>query len=331
MLKIFAVSQANPDKPTQTTLDSKCFGVVVTMYLKNFLSMEEKVYSEYAMQQLKLNIKNIYLNYKKHVALRIPCGHFSGNIYNEEPKIPFIEMVRKHHIDQGDPVRIKMPVPFNRNFTEKLALFLTWFSRELYKDIVAWEAIDNVAVTGINDVSSELRMTAADFSNTGNTDQAHIHAAEKWLSVGYDTQAVRDAFAKIIYEWSISFPHKQLVLPIIAGLAGFPCISEKGEICYRNMRPDLTAQFITHGKNYENFCVQYTALDTTAKPPDKVIKSGVPIFYQAAAETFNNNQVSKADFEKMLLNGIDHKAVAIEVWEANVRNFPDIIEKYQWK
>jgi len=232
-----------------------------------------------AIVELKKEIKRIAawtingVNANKKVSIAIMCGDFASNI----PDVEYVYLTEAHHEgvpDDAVPHGISVPVPYDSNYLSYLSRFIEWFAGELKSESKVYDTIDSIKITGNNQKTPEMRMPNQDMT----VGDSFYNAAVKWKDVEYTTTRVTSFTIINQSLFQSAFPDKTLILPIISGLAGFPCINANGEICKPNQRPDLTRQIVTEIAQPDGIIAGWCYMNPTSKAPTYI--SAKPCYYQ---------------------------------------------------
>jgi len=220
---------------------------------------------------LKKEIKRV-ATYGKKVSISVMCGDFASNI----PDVEYVYLTEAHHegTQDGEPHGISVPVPYDSNYLSYLSRFIEWLAGELKSDPKVYDTIDSIKITGNNQKTPEMRMPNQDMVGG----DAYYNAAVKWKEKEYTSEHVITCSMQIQQFWKSAFPDKTLILPIISGLAGFPCINANGEICKPNQRPDLTRQIVTEIAQPDGVTCGWCYMNPTSKAPLYI--SAKPCYYQ---------------------------------------------------
>jgi hypothetical protein len=166
-----------------------------------------------------------------------------------------------------------------------------------------------------------------DFFATDNAQQAYIAGANKWLTFGYSNAKMRSAMQRLLTDYDSVFPDTLKIVAPIAGTNGFVKINDDGTINTENP-PNLCNDLIGYMKSFPNFAIMPTALFAEGGTPKNMCESGLNVWFQLNNDKLNKSTTA-AEFEGALLNGKNHGAVAIEIYEQNIRQYPEIVAKYR--
>lgn len=309
MSKIFILNPDNKMLATsQGVLDSTVVsGVSINLTMLAF-QMGPSGFTAAPMPSLNKEIKRIG-SYNKKVSLGIKFGNFARNITG----VRFCLLVEGPGQGTENLAGISVPVFYDTAYLDYVQRFIVFLKGELTKDPLVYDLIESIKVTGINQVTCEMRVPDQDFTGTGNE---FDNAALKWRDLGYTTVVVKEAAADIILMFKSSFGDKTLLLPIIAGLNGFPCINDLGQICPKGKRPDLTRAIVNDITKPNGIMAGWCFLNSTSIPPDYI--SDTSCFYQ----TENRVPATRNDFMTTLTRGEVMNGKIIEVQDSIFKKYP---------
>jgi hypothetical protein len=224
------------------------------------------------------NLKNIIKQIGKAGKKCTPAVVFGNSCGNAIwDNFQSIQFTRKHHQDAGnDSLPIEAPVPYYNvlesgvttyPYYNKVRDTMMYLAIELRKDAECWDAIENFKIGGVNETTPELRMTAADWTDTNDLSKAYEYGAHKWLYAGYEHEKVLKVCTDLISLFSSLFYDKKVVQAYIPGRNGFPTIGKNNQYCLPGLRPKLTEEIIQFGNIFANFTSQHTAYDFFANVP----------------------------------------------------------------
>lgn len=273
-----------------------------------------------SITNLKTVIKQIGAANKK-VTIAVVFGNSCGNeIFKNFPTLKF---VRHHHQDASNqPLPIEVPVPYSTGYYEKVRDLIKYLSEELRKDNECWEAIENIKITGVNETTPELRMTAADFTDTNDLSEACQNGAIKWLNAGYEYDKVYKVCTDFIKLFSSVFYDKKVVQAFVPGKNGFPTISKFNLLCDPSARSKLTEEILSYGNVFSNFTSQHTAFDFNAK---------VPVYSKfVQLERLKYGNVTPdgdaATFKSLLGKAEASGKENLEIFSQNIVSYPEIFK-----
>lgn len=278
-----------------------------------------------------VEIRNTIKKLGKPVNIAVVFGKFSHNsIYN---KFPYLEFVRKHHKNPANPpVPMKIPVAYYSEthydnilkkdvttypYLEKLDETIEFLADELKKDSECYDLIDAVTITGINEATKEMRITAADWTVATSLWYAYIDAAVKWQDAGYTIEKTVAACKKTIDIFQECFADKKIILPYIPLLNGFPCVDFQNNVCNPNKRFHITQSVIDYGEIMApNFRSQYTAFT------DKTVTSSK--YVQVNRDYYKDK--TTAEFQAMIDYAIATGVENLEIHPENIVDNPSIFK-----
>ncbi len=314
----YAQNKVKPDLLKQVD------GYALQYNFANFLTADG--FSGIMMQKVKTDVLNIG-EYGKLASVVIRFGAFCGtNFYRD---YPYIELSEKDHEgnQQGSvAVKNKFPIFYNELYLAKVKSFLEWFAEGVAPVL---SNIEHIKISGINQTTFEWRIPNQDFSATDDVNTAYVVGAKKWIDCGYTWDNVCSANAEIISYFHSYFPDTLKIASLIGGLQGGVTIDATTKICLPNQRPDFTQATINILKNYSGFGVQATALTDTSGTPANFVNSGLPVYYQLSNQQFGMVKPTAEKFEHAIMNGIGNQGQQIELYESNIRDYPEIIQKYR--
>jgi len=274
-MKLFVLNSPNNNgmlkTPTNVLNSPAIYGVSFDLKLEQFM-MGGSAFGDGFAVTLKSEIKRV-AGFGKKVSIAIMCGDFASNI----PDVTYVNLIEAHHQNvppDAEDHGISVPVPYNAAYIQYMSRFITWFSESLKADSKAYAAIDSIKVTGVNQKTPEMRIPDQDL--TGG--DAFYNAAVKWKAEYYLPSHIHTTMMMLIGYWKYAFPDKNLILPIISGLQGFPCINGNGEICKPNQRPDTTKTIVTEIAHPDNVTAGWCYMNPTSKAPLYI--SAKPCYYQ---------------------------------------------------
>ncbi len=274
------------------------------------------------------NVRN-EINKYPSVGLAIEWGALCGNYIWDN--YPYIELIEKHHegIEQPDQPEAqalynKFPVPYAIGYLEEVRKFIEYLSIQLAPVI---HKIAYIKITAINQQSFEVRIPNQHFATSATTpNEAYKLAFYNWKAFGYTNDKVINAFYVIAGYYNLYFPNTLKIAALIQGTAGFPKIGANGEF---NLKPPvINDSLIAYMKGVPGFALMATALTDIAGTPANFVNSGVPMWYQLNNQKMNRT-LSKEQFEACIVNGLNHGAEGFELFEINVREHEDVINKYK--
>lgn len=312
-MKLFAI-QVQGDAPLNYTDNDGLYGISFQYPVSACFGGLTGEWNDSFLPYIKNDIKGAKAKGKK-AGIGIVWGWYANNI-NE---FRYVSLTEKGHENrQGDkPVPMKVPVPYDIQFIDKQLSFLTWLSKALKADKDVWDTIEFISVSGINQQYMELRIPDQDFSFSRDPDP-FISAAMLWKEMGYSNLLVKETVDIIASYYKMFFPDKTLVLPIIGGKAGFPCIDNSGNICKPSYRPALTEEIINEIAIPNKIMPGWYALKETNSPPDYF--NGLPCFL----ESENTMPATYGDLQKRIANAQSFNADYFEIQRLIYKKYPQV-------
>lgn len=325
-MKVFVVSDWISEIPGWIFEYPQVYGITIRLPYANFIGAGEK-YGTAFMGKLIDNIRSI-TNRGKKIAIGVAFGKFFPTM----PGIRYVILHDWHHqgTSGGYPVAVMQPVFWEKLFVDEVLSFFTWF-RDKLKGSDIYDSIEQIKITGANEKTEELKPSDQDWRTASDTSEtAYRQAAEVWKSAGYSTVKVKMAIAGFIDMFHNLFPDKIIALPVIGGLAGFPCINIDG-ICLPKEREDIAKHLIEYGvQMYDNFAAESTALTDTGGTPSKVADSGAKeIIYQVRRQLYNPtgpfpaSQTDQDTFQQVIENGKQHNGTVVEIFKNTLLAYPN--------
>lgn len=304
----------------------KIDGITVMVNLSNFLFNEQDYYIGYLTQYLYPAFKQI-TDSGKEIALAVCMGSRCGNaIYNPTG---YVQMTAQRQ-GSGVPFVVKLPLFWQDDYLDKITDFTYWLATNL-KASAYWDDINHIKLTWANQDSAETRATQQDWAYTNDGNQAFKDAANKWIDAGYSNQKVVDSFNRIAGVYRQAYADKRIVLVLIGGKSGFPCVSDTGTICLPKERPLINYRLINELKKYANVGVQSNTLDFDKGTPVEITSSGLPFNFQVKNNLYGENvkapypkpAAEQDAFKQVLLNGQSHGAEIVEVFKTTIVAYPE--------
>lgn len=262
------------------------------------------------------------INKYPSAGISIQWGATSGNyIWN---KYPFMETVESHHEGTGPPVHNKFPVVYNPGYIEEVRKFIEYLSIQL-KPVMGKLAF--IHTNGIEQTTFENRHWNQNFETTSDKNRAYEIAANQLIiNADYTNDKLLNAFFMIYGYWELYFSHTLKISALISGKTGYPMVDWYGK--FNLNPPKLTDSLLNHLSYFRNVSVMATALSHSGGVPNNFLSSEVRLCFQL--DNYNMNQSLTAEqFESALKRAKDAGALFVEVYEINVREHNDIIEKYK--
>lgn len=311
MTKIFVVnSYMRMEAQESSLINPRVSGATIYMPAASFMAGRTGFYTG-TVHELNKQLKWI-AGFRKEAGIAVQFGNDARNIEG----VNYMNLVISRQNMTTDPEGITVPIFWEKPYMDYLRDFIYWFGSELKKDAEAYKAIKYIYVTGINQTTPEFRVPYCEMTTSDPTKGA----AEKWAAVGYTPQKVKDSIVQIMRWWKNVFPDKELVLPIIGGINGFPAVGEDGTVL-----TDYTKRVDISKYTVEIFCrmmgiiPMWTALGSHL-PPNYML--GQPSYYQLYAQLYGNNVKIPPYievFNKLIAD--DANKVVVEIFEADVKRY----------
>lgn len=317
MMKLYCITASNKLATKQFVLDNpNIHGVSINIPYSTFFGAG----GGFNGSQLQAIIKelkrigsyNAPNKLKKKARLRILFGDYCRNI----PNVNYLDFTISRHNGEKPPTGISVPKFWEIPYLSYFHDFVEWFYNGLQADTEAYNVIEYIDCTGINEQTGEFRVTHLDYLTTGG--EPASNAAIKWIENGYSIDKLETSIVWVIGAWSNSFQDKQLCLNVITGLNGFPMVTQEGTI---GKQPDTSKWTV------ENVCSQYEVLAGftaygTHPPPLYISKN--PCSYQLATNLWGNNVENppiKSVFEATVADAASKNGVVLEIYESSVQNY----------
>lgn len=279
------------------------------------------------------NLKNIIKSIGKANKKCTPAVVFGNSCGNAIwDNFESIQFTRKHHQDPAnDDLRIEVPVPYYNVLENNTPVYpyynkvrdtMMYLAIELRKDAECWNAIENFKITGINETTPELRITAADWTDTNDLSKAYELGADKWIKAGYEYEKVYKVCTDLISLFSSLFYDKKVVQAYVPGRNGFPCIGKNNQYCLPGLRPKLTEEIVLFGNRFANFHSQHTSFDIFANTPS------YSHFAQLERLKFGQTKpgCTLSEFESLIKKAEEKGFENLEIFPSCITNYPSLFK-----
>jgi len=241
-----------------------------------------------------------------------------------------------------------LPSPWDPVFLRRYDEMIADLSRHL-RAIGAYEAVRIVKFEGLNSITEELGVGATRKVDYDFPLDNSEYLTEGWAKAGLTPDRILHAWKDTTEHIAAAFPDKLLSVDILQNYAGFPPIDNAGRIVAQPpggtdaITADLIERTLRPGPDrpgyYGRFSVQWDALSNRPNLTDPEVlragKMGAPIAWQMNCRmgadlgsgfvdpdgSFRPCRTAD-EYRAMLDNGIDLGGEFIEVFAANVVQFP---------
>jgi hypothetical protein len=206
----------NSQLPLKIYKSSAVTGVALNM---NWATLETApgVYDwaplDYAIQEA--------LKYGKQISLAIEPNHYSAPSWLFQEGVPDLNFTVLNH---GGLNTIDIAPPWNPTYQQAYAQMMMALSNHLQSIPGAYQAVSVVKITGMAEVSSEIRLPNASDTTGGVTNTIPI-----WQAQGYTPAQVLAAWNGFAASVNAAFPDKMLAEETILDPTAFPTINNQGQ------------------------------------------------------------------------------------------------------
>jgi hypothetical protein len=277
---------------------------------------------------------NRALKYDKQISIAIEPNRFSAPSWLFQEGVPDLKFTVLNH---GGLNTIDIAPPWNATYQQAYAQMMMALSNHLHSIPGAYQAVSVVKITGMSEVSAEIRLPNASNRAGRVTDTIPI-----WQQHGYTPAKVLAAWNGFAASVNAAFPDKMLAEEAVLDPAAFPTINNQGQFVsmtdpsFVNVVQGILSEGLAQYGG--RFAVEWDALNDANMPATELAAEqlGVTGFWEAnkylpgGSGSGSNWQVkiplTAADYQRMLDLGINQGAGQfLELWPKDILDFPSVV------
>jgi hypothetical protein len=236
---------------------------------------------------------------------------------------------------------VDIPWPWDENYQRTYLRMMTTMSEHLRSIPKAYEALRIVKITGINQLTEELRLPAA---RSDRPNSCESNAIPAWQEAGYRPSKVIAAWERLAAGVAKAFPDKLLAIEVL-DRNDFPAIDGEGNFArgVAAQQADVKAAIIDKALRLfpGRFAVQWDGLSAVKVAPSvlKAGKEGAVIGWQTnlfkgtnvgsgcdAGNVRDARPCTSTSYRAILENGIANGARYLEIWAPDAERFAEVVE-----